>query len=69
MDVSMPGMGGVEATRRIQNQFSGTAVIALSMYDASDRAEAMIAAGAHDYVQKTASLEKLFQPFSRRQSI
>jgi CheY-like chemotaxis protein len=59
MDVSMPGMGGVEATRRIQNQFSKTAVIALSMYDASDRAEAMIAAGAHVYVQKTASLETL----------
>jgi len=59
MDVSMPGMGGVEATRRIQNQFSRTAVIALSMYDASDRAEAMVEAGAHVYVQKTASLKTL----------
>jgi chemotaxis methyl-accepting protein methylase/chemotaxis response regulator CheB/signal transduction histidine kinase len=59
MDVSMPGMGGVEATRRIQDQFPRTAVIALSMHDASDRAEAMVAAGAHAYVQKTASLETL----------
>lgn len=59
MDVSMPGIGGEEATRQIQNQFSRTVVIALSMHDASDRAEAMVAAGAHAYVQKTASLETL----------
>ncbi|MEX1016091.1 MAG: chemotaxis protein CheB [Phycisphaeraceae bacterium] len=59
MDVSMPGMGGVEATRQITRAFPAVVVVGLSMYDSADRANAMAEAGASAYVQKSAPAEAL----------
>ncbi len=59
MDVSMPLMGGDEATRRIKAQRPQTRVIALSMYDEPGMMEQMHRAGAESYVVKTAPIEEL----------
>jgi CheY-like chemotaxis protein len=59
MDVSMPLLGGDEATRRIKAQRPQTRVVALSMYDERGMKEQMRAAGAESYVVKTAPTEEL----------
>jgi DNA-binding NarL/FixJ family response regulator len=52
IDIKMPGVGGVEATRRILDARPDTLVVLLSTYDAADLpAEASIC-GAVAYVHK-----------------
>ena len=59
MDVSMPVMGGDEATRQIKEYLPKTRVIALSMYDDADKKESMFQAGAEGYILKTISADDL----------
>jgi len=59
MDVSMPIMGGGEATRRIKQDLPQTRIVALSMFEESEVRETMYQAGAESYVLKTASSEEL----------
>lgn len=59
MDVSMPVMNGVEATRRITPQLPNVCVIGLSMHAQEDVAAQMMAAGATGYLTKTAPPETL----------
>jgi DNA-binding NarL/FixJ family response regulator len=56
MDVSMPKMGGVEATRRIKAANPGVKVIGLSAYA---NAVEMFSVGASGYVHKGASGQEL----------
>ncbi len=55
MDISMPVMGGLEATRRILKEFPRTRVITLTQY--SDRQDVfpMVEAGARGLVSKSAA--------------
>ncbi|HKY31968.1 MAG TPA: response regulator [Candidatus Polarisedimenticolia bacterium] len=59
MDVSMPGMNGVEATRRIMSEAPGIRIIALSMYESDDMAKAMLQAGAGAYLTKDRAAQAL----------
>jgi PAS domain S-box-containing protein len=59
LDVSMPGMSGVEATRRIHAEFPGVRLIGLSMYDEAEKAKAIRDAGAVAYLNKTCPFETL----------
>ena len=52
MDVSMPIMDGVEATRRIAAELPGVRVIGLSLHESADMARAMRDAGAAAYLSK-----------------
>lgn len=52
MDIVMPRMNGVEATRRLLNDFPATKVIALSMYRDDVYVSTMLKAGACGYVVK-----------------
>ena len=61
MDFSMPHMNGVEATRRLRQSMPHVRVVALSMYDEPDRAQAMLDAGACAYVVKSRRSEALIQ--------
>ncbi len=61
MDVSMPRMDGIEATRRIKAEWPGVRVIALSMFEEGEVVERMRAAGAEAFLSKTAPFEQLWQ--------
>lgn len=59
MDISMPVMGGLEATRLIHKQQPATRVIALSMYERDEMEGRMIEAGADRYLSKAEPIERL----------
>jgi CheY-like chemotaxis protein len=59
MDITMPRMDGIEATRRIKAQLPQVRVIGLSMHEDANMRKAMCAAGAGDYLRKDASSDKL----------
>jgi two-component system response regulator DegU len=52
MDINMPEVNGIEATRRLTAAFPGLRVIGLSLHDESDMAEAILEAGAEGYFSK-----------------
>jgi signal transduction histidine kinase/ActR/RegA family two-component response regulator len=53
MDMSMPRLNGVEATRIIHNDHPGIRIIGLSMFEDTERAQAMREAGAVSYLTKS----------------
>ena len=59
MDLAMPGLGGVEATRLIIDEAPHTSVVVLTVSEeASDVVDAIVA-GACGYLLKSASIEEL----------
>jgi two-component system, NarL family, response regulator NreC len=59
MDISMPDLNGIEATRQILNESPGIKVIALSMHSDSLFVLNMFKAGASGYLLKDCALEEL----------
>ena len=59
MDLNMPGIGGVAATRRIVEQAPGVAVLVLTMYDDRDSVSSALRVGARGYLVKGASGERI----------
>ncbi len=57
MDINMPGVNGVEATRRIVAARPGTAVLVLTMFDDDDSVFAAMRAGARGYLVKGSDTE------------
>ncbi|HEU5038659.1 MAG TPA: response regulator transcription factor [Nocardioides sp.] len=55
MDLSMPGLNGVEATRRIVAETPGVQVLVLSMHEGADSVVAALRAGARGYLVKGAT--------------
>jgi DNA-binding NarL/FixJ family response regulator len=55
MDVSMPGLSGVETTRLIKQASPGVRVIGLSAWSDPDTLAAMLAAGAEQLLGKDVS--------------
>jgi DNA-binding NarL/FixJ family response regulator len=54
MDLQMPGLHGIEATREIRAQRPATAVLVLTMFEDDDTVFAAVAAGASGYLLKGA---------------
>ena len=54
LDMAMPVLNGIEATRRIRALEPAPAVLLLSAYDEADYAQAALSAGASGYLLKTA---------------
>ncbi|MBM4294607.1 MAG: response regulator transcription factor [Deltaproteobacteria bacterium] len=59
MDISMPGLNGIEATRQILSESPRVKVIALSMHSDSSYVLNMLKAGASGYLLKDCALEEL----------
>jgi PAS domain S-box-containing protein len=61
MDVNMPRMDGIEATRRLKAAFGGTAVIGLSVNTSREVEEAMRRAGVDQFLSKEAPVEEIYR--------
>lgn len=61
MDLAMPGVDGVDATRRVKAAAPDTAVLVLTMSDAEASVVAAVTAGASGYVLKGAAQEELLR--------
>ena len=59
MDVSMPRLNGVEATRRLRKEFPKVAVVGLSAHSADYMAGPMLEAGAATFLDKNMPLETI----------
>jgi DNA-binding NarL/FixJ family response regulator len=57
--VRMPGMDGIEATRRITAELPGTITIGLSAHEGKNVGRCMVEAGAVAYVNKAGPPEDL----------
>ena len=61
MDISMPGMNGIETTRRLRVACPGIKIIGLSAFSDQRYILEMLNAGASGYVTKAAAGEQLLQ--------
>jgi len=59
MDVSMPDLNGMEATRQIVNEFENIKIIALSMHSDGMFVSEMLKSGASGYLLKDCAFEEL----------
>ncbi len=61
MDVTMPGLNGIDATREILAQVPTTRVLCLSMHGDRDMVRAVLEAGATGYVRKECAPRELVE--------
>jgi DNA-binding NarL/FixJ family response regulator len=59
MDISMPGLNGIEATRLIHGENPDIKIIGLSMHSAKRYVQEMFKAGARGYLLKDCDFEEL----------
>lgn len=59
MDIAMPVMGGLEATRRIKKERPDAKVLVLTQYEDSEYILSLIKAGAKGYISKAATAAEL----------
>jgi DNA-binding NarL/FixJ family response regulator len=59
VDIGMPVLNGIEATRRIRREHPEVRVIALSVHDESQYVTEMLKAGARGYLVKTCAMGEL----------
>ena len=59
MDIAMPIMGGLEATRRISKEFPRTKILVLTQYDDKEHVFSVIESGASGFISKAAASSEL----------
>lgn len=65
MDIAMPNVNGVEATRQIKEQCAQTAVVILTAYDDDPYVFALAEAGAAGYLMKSVTSSELVEAIHR----
>jgi DNA-binding NarL/FixJ family response regulator len=66
MDVRMPGITGIQTTRRIKEEMPEVKVIMLSLLDVDEYRKAALASGANAYVLKKHLMEELLPAIRQR---
>jgi len=61
MDIHMPELTGIEATRRIRHDHESTRILILTAYNEPAYIHALLDAGADGFILKTAELSALYQ--------
>ena len=61
MDVRMPGLNGIDATRQIVASGSSVAIVVLTMFDDDESVYSAMSAGARGYLVKGASKERIIE--------
>lgn len=61
MDVNMPGIGGIEATRKIKRLYPSVKIIAVTIHSDTPFPEQLYDAGALGYLTKGCPAEELFE--------
>jgi DNA-binding NarL/FixJ family response regulator len=61
MDIALPGMGGIECTRRIRKKNPAIPVVMLTVYRSNDRIFEAICAGASGYLLKSATSDEILR--------
>lgn len=61
MDLSMPGIDGLEATQNIKGNFASAKILLLTAYLSKDLAEIAFRAGVNGYLPKTATRHELIR--------
>lgn len=64
LDVSMPGMGGIEGLRRLRSRYSDARVLLLSMYDDPAFVARAVKMGAMGYISKNSAADSLGEAIS-----
>ena len=59
LDISMPGMGGIEGLRRLRNKYPQARVLLLSMYDDAAFVARALKMGAMGYITKNSAADSL----------
>ena len=59
LDISMPGMGGIEGLRRLLSKHTGARILLLSMYDDPAYVARAMKMGARGYISKNSAAESL----------
>ncbi|WP_373497155.1 response regulator [Aquiflexum sp.] len=68
MDISMPGMSGIELCKMIKNKYPGIRILGLSTFNQRSFVEKMIENGASGYVLKNANREELLKAIQAAKS-
>lgn len=61
MDINLPGMSGIECINRIKEKCPGTQFMMFTIYEDDEKVFEALKAGAHGYLLKNTSREKLLE--------
>lgn len=59
MDINMPGIGGIEASRKISRRYPDVKIIALTVHADGPFPQRLLSAGAHGYISKSSPVNEL----------
>jgi len=65
MDIKMPGMSGLEATRKIREFNQSIPIIAQTAYAMSGDREQVLQAGCNDYLSKPIRIDDLLKKIAQ----
>lgn len=65
MDINMPGIGGLETTRRLKQRMPEVKIIAVSMHLEEPYPSRMLAAGANGYISKDSAADEVMAAIRR----